>query len=224
MPTDTQTPLRQPATATDQRADRLGNALHRLRWPILVAGAAFLILGAVWGTTVFGRLVWAALTPLAANRPARPTAQNRHLAAKPRTWQLSIPATAPPLTIAPSPTRFKARCRRCHLSRSQARRSGTPGHPHSSPRIGTHPWCCCSWLEPTNRPVRRRTNASPTASKHQVWKHIAAAKSLSSRTSRSRSPRIWPGPNGSACRWFSFCLSSSSEAWRQRHCRSLSVA
>jgi trehalose monomycolate/heme transporter len=34
-----------------------GQIIHRLRWPILVAAAGFLIFEAVWGTTMFGRLI-----------------------------------------------------------------------------------------------------------------------------------------------------------------------
>jgi trehalose monomycolate/heme transporter len=54
--TDTQTRVQQ-REPTHTRPDRLGRTLQRLRWPILLVAAGFLILGAVWGTTVFGRLV-----------------------------------------------------------------------------------------------------------------------------------------------------------------------
>jgi uncharacterized membrane protein YdfJ with MMPL/SSD domain len=58
MSTETLTPLRDrpPVDRTD-RTDRIGHRMYRLRWPILVAAFTFLVLGAVWGTTVFGRLV-----------------------------------------------------------------------------------------------------------------------------------------------------------------------
>jgi len=51
-PTSTQ----QPSQA-EARPDRLGRAIYRGRWLVIAGAVAFLVVGAVWGTSVFGRLV-----------------------------------------------------------------------------------------------------------------------------------------------------------------------
>jgi trehalose monomycolate/heme transporter len=55
MSTGTLAPVRDRPPV--DRTDRLGHQMYRLRWPILVTAAVFLVFGAVWGTSVFGRLV-----------------------------------------------------------------------------------------------------------------------------------------------------------------------
>ena len=125
--------------------DRLGHVTFRHRRLVLALAGAFLALGALWGTGVFGSMVSSGFETRAASRPGRRRRPRPPSAAMAPTWSSSTATAAAPSTTRPS----AARSRRT-----------SPSLPHDLVASTTTTWTAGPDAAGSSRPTARRPTPS----------------------------------------------------------------